>query len=153
MALSSAATDLSRPTNRGTIICGKTTMSRRGRTGKASVILTPLGPGRPTRFDTYMGPRVNASMRAHPQAVLLELWIDEGLATRPRGCACGSSRHVSSSPVSGGVAGLFLLGIDADRLLAALDHILVDHHFVDSVHAGQVEHRVEQDILQDRTES
>ena len=33
IALSSAATDLSRPTNRGTIICGKTTMSRRGRTG------------------------------------------------------------------------------------------------------------------------
>ena len=31
--VSSAATDLSRPTNSGTIMCGKTTMSRRGRTG------------------------------------------------------------------------------------------------------------------------
>ena len=33
IALSSAATDLSRPTNSGTIMCGKTTMSRSGRTG------------------------------------------------------------------------------------------------------------------------
>ena len=33
IAASSAATDLSRPTNRGTIMCGKTTMSRSGRTG------------------------------------------------------------------------------------------------------------------------
>ena len=30
----SARTDFSRPTNNGTIICGKTTISRRGRTGK-----------------------------------------------------------------------------------------------------------------------
>jgi hypothetical protein len=32
---SSARIDFSRPTNSGTIICGNTTMSRRGRTGKA----------------------------------------------------------------------------------------------------------------------
>ncbi len=34
-ASSSARIDFSRPTNSGTIICGNTTMSRRGRTGKA----------------------------------------------------------------------------------------------------------------------
>src|SRR5690242_13641238 len=54
---------------------------------------------------------------------------------------------------SGRVAGLFLLGIDADRFLAAFDHVLVDHHLVDTVHAGQVEHRVEQDALEDRAEA
>src|SRR4051812_11482073 len=43
MALSSAATDLSRPTNKGTIICGKTTMSRKGRTGKDWVTLCSDG--------------------------------------------------------------------------------------------------------------
>ncbi|WP_422386251.1 hypothetical protein [Paracoccus sulfuroxidans] len=33
MTASSARTDFSRPTKSGTIICGNTTMSRRGRTG------------------------------------------------------------------------------------------------------------------------
>jgi acyl-CoA hydrolase len=34
MTASSARTDFSRPTNSGTIMCGNTTMSRKGRTGK-----------------------------------------------------------------------------------------------------------------------
>src|SRR5690242_14446803 len=55
---------------------------------------------------------------------------------------------------SGSVAaGFFLLGIDADRVLAAFDHVLVDHHFVDAVHRRQIEHRVEQDALEDRAQS
>src|SRR5688572_1741944 len=39
MAASSAATDLSRPTNKGTMRCGKTTMSRSGRIGRVRVML------------------------------------------------------------------------------------------------------------------
>src|SRR3954467_1473729 len=59
MALSSAATDLSRPTNKGTIICGKTTMSRRGRTGKVWGTLHS-GQG----LGSYMGMGGAASMHA-----------------------------------------------------------------------------------------
>jgi NCS1 family nucleobase:cation symporter-1 len=49
---SSAATDLSRPTNSGTIICGKTTMSRSGRTGKDLPFLG-IGPGQALAFAAF----------------------------------------------------------------------------------------------------
>src|SRR3954447_13445497 len=38
MTASSARIDFSRPTNSGTIMCGKTTMSRRGSTGNVSTV-------------------------------------------------------------------------------------------------------------------
>ena len=57
IALSSAATHLSRPTNSGTIMCGKTTMSRSGRTGRDGSCKLHR-PGQGTRApDTYMGPK------------------------------------------------------------------------------------------------
>ncbi len=62
----------------------------------------------------------------------------------PRGAPCANS---------GGVAGCFfgLVGIDAHRILAALDDILVDDDLDHVGQVGQVEHRVEQDCLDDRT--
>ena len=49
---SSARTDFSRPTNNGTIMCGKTTMSRSGRTG--------------AEFGSFVQPLVQLSWWRHP---------------------------------------------------------------------------------------
>ena len=61
IASSSARTDFSRPTNRGTGWCGKTTMSRRGRIGRifiSDMMLQLLaGP---------LGPRARRPGRGHP---------------------------------------------------------------------------------------
>src|SRR5258708_4286873 len=52
---SSALIDFSRPTNSGTIMCGKTTMSRSGRTGKSapreSSNIEPLSHAAPERWN------------------------------------------------------------------------------------------------------
>ena len=47
IAASSAATDFSRPTNKGTMRCGKTTMSRSGRTGRVRVVMTIIWESAP----------------------------------------------------------------------------------------------------------
>jgi len=49
---------------------------------------------------------------------------------------------------SGGVVGLVLGGIDAHRFLAPFDHIPVDVHLAYAVHGREVEHRIEQDALE-----
>ena len=52
--------------------------------------------------------------------------------------SAGATRYSQAGAGSGGsvaAAGLvFLLGKDADGFLAALDHVLVDHDFVDAIH-------------------
>src|SRR3954447_25835054 len=71
MAASSAATDFSRPTNSGTIRCGKTTMSRSGRIGRERVMIEYMGGCRPSRnkwrnirLDTLALTRASSRMEA-----------------------------------------------------------------------------------------
>src|SRR6185437_1854381 len=85
IAASSAATDFSRPTNSGTMRCGKTTMSRSGRIGRERVM------------TEYMGcppwPRNNGNRRAAARFSLETIQeaavaqdrdrIDSGLNDRP----------------------------------------------------------------------
>src|SRR5690606_11643737 len=68
---SSAFTDFSRPTNSGTIMCGKTTMSRNGSTGNMVLMYTRLGPFEPAAQPGFEKTRRQLQDYGNPLRLIL----------------------------------------------------------------------------------
>src|SRR5690606_18730282 len=66
----------------------------------------------------------------------------EGAARAPDG----------AGPKSVGAGNPRGFGVDHERLAVAFDRVLVDHHLLHVLQAGQVEHDVEQGLLEDRAQ-
>src|SRR3546814_4273609 len=89
------------------------------------------------------------SLEATRQKASIGLW---GRGESP--IAGPAERADRSARVPSGVVARFLglVGIDADWLLAALDDVLVDDDLDHVGQVGQIEHGIEQDRLDDRTQ-
>src|SRR5690606_16587638 len=165
MARSSARMDLSRPTNSGMTMCGNTTTSRRGRTGRSKVV-----------WEVLIGTPARGARRG---AAWVRLWgpgpgdasggsCVPPVATTParpfrkrrgpaRGRAPRAAWRVSagrrpragsvarSHPRRGRAGGL----VDQVRIGLVLDHGFVHHHLADILQRRQGVHGVQQNRLDD----
>src|SRR3546814_8568468 len=107
------------------------------------------GLGWPNGFFSLTVAAMQHSLEATRQKSSIGLW---GRGESP--IAGPAERADRSARVpSGGVARFRgLVGIDADWLLAALDDVLVDDDLDHVGQVGQIEHGIEQDRLDDRTQ-
>src|SRR4051794_31951037 len=134
---SSAWIDFSRPTNKGTIMCGKTTMSRSGRTGnmvfgEISVIYPRHAGGRHEVAARTWSPVESVGAR------LARFNHRRSAPPDRRACRPRSGRRVALA-----------VGVDLERGRATFGDLLVDDALGDAVERGQLEHGVEQDALHD----
>src|SRR5436190_389911 len=110
-----------------------------------------MSDGRP-RAAAIAPKRTAAGLAGRRTATLWQSLLADGAVRRaPKEFGSLSRNHLSRS-VAARAGGLVLLGIDPDRLLGPHDDVLVDMDLVDPVHRRQIEHGVEQDALEDRTE-
>src|SRR5262245_13633546 len=123
IASSSASIDFCRPTNSGTTMCGKTTMSRSGSSGRALRLSgSPLWVTRD---------RLASSSSRKIPMVLSSL---AGVAEARSG-------------------GFRLLLEHEQRLASLFDHLLADHALLDVIARGDVVHQVEHHIFEDRAQT
>src|SRR5882672_4879151 len=122
MAISIALIDFGRPTKSGMTMWGNTTTSRRGSSGY------------------WLGAETVS---------LAMVWV----STRGSNAKVGAERPRSSGglPAAGRSSRarhLRRLGVDEQGLAFAHDGVLVDHHLAHVLHGRQIEHDVEQHLLE-----
>src|SRR5580765_1603516 len=123
MAISIALIDLGRPTKRGMTMCGNTTTSRSGSSGYwlgAETVSSAMG-FLCRGVSSYIGAGCPASSRTP---------FEDG------GGRSSGARHLGR------------LGVDEKRLALAYDGVLIHHHLADVLHGGEIEHDVEQHLLE-----
>src|SRR6266446_5848050 len=130
IAISIALIDFGRPTKSGMTMCGNTTTSRSGSSGywlgaAGAVSLAMAFPGG-RGISSYVGAARPASSCA---------------AARGRSRRSSRARHLRR------------LGVDEERLALADDGVLVHYDLAHVLHGRQVEHDVEQHLLDDRAQA
>src|SRR5256885_2782801 len=128
MAISIALIDFGRPTKGGMTMCGNTTTSRSGSSGY------------------WLGAEAISFDRCFPEKKDQRVHGGGAPPFKPRPVRGGSRS-------SGRTRHLRRFGVDEEGLALADDGVLVHHDFADVLHRRQIEHQIEQHLLQDRTQA
>src|SRR5215470_6012673 len=132
MTSSRARTDFSRPTKSGTIICGKTTMSRRGSTGNSE-----------PREDSSMMPRLTLDPKFS--------WRDYGAKSQTN--VVHATEITRCAPSGAGPDVAQAVSIDVQRPGPAIYDFFADDHALDALEARKIEHGIQKDAFHDRTQT